>query len=774
MSDGTPLPRAARAAVLLALAALAVLAPVALHTRSGLRFLKYPVAAEHLLAGTLAPERLVDFSPLYLWLNVLAVRFLPEPAVALLGLQTLLAALAVGLLYVVLRRRVSGRLALLGCAGLLLNRNLLVHQSILEPEVLLLFLLMLVLVLIARPGGGSTFAAGIAGALALATRPSLLPVLAFVPVVFALGPPANVGSRTAHRRLGVRCAIFLLPLVLAVAATMVRSARATGDPLAPGMNPGTVFFEGNNPLSFGTSAVYPPVVAWLAQQPSSGSQPDYAHQIYRDIARASTGRQLSVREVNAYWQGRALAFMRDEPLRWLRLELGKLTLALHNVRLHDVATAWLIERELGLLPTLPFALVGALALVGLLIEASRWRTSLIFYVLFSSQLLVMLVFYVSARQRIALLPAACYFAVVALERLARPRRGWYLALVALLALCLVLPHPQLAELDYQRRHAFEAEAIASELRPAFAKDPPAWHLERAVALLAARPGVVDRQRPAYLPQEEQGIDARVLAAVEARGETSPSARFDHALASLAAGRPEAAEAELAALEAGGFTPYRLAMPITLATYRAQVARARGRGCDARAFLRQALEKAPGDPFALAERLVASGDPEDRRRLYAYWSRVDAEILLGRAWLAHGDARAALEHLRWAAAAAPALRSVQIDLAVALAGAGQRDEGVRHFLAEQAKSVDPIAHDPEVPKMFRAWLAEAPEPRRRLVTAQVLYAYGYLREALALLAPLEQQAAGRLGPRRANGATHPYDRDVLRQTRDLRRALAGSR
>lgn len=770
-----------RMTLVVAVVALAVLAAIALRTRAGLSFLKYPIAAEMVLDGSLARERTIDFSPLYLGLHVAATRFVSAPRVAISAAQTVLAAASVALLFVILRRRVSRRLALVGAAGLLFNRNLLVHQSILEPEIVLLFLVLVFLAWVARPGRWTAFGAGVAGALALATRPNLLPVLALVPVAYCFARP--IRSRLTHepepkngdpgrwRGVIVPSALFGLPIALAVGLLMLRSAEATGNPLAPTMNPGTVFFEGNNPLSFGTSAVYPPVVSLLAQQPSASREPDRAHQLYRDIARASTGEPLSVSQVNGYWRDRALAFIRAEPLRWLRLELGKMTLAFHSTRLHDVATAWLIERELGLLPSIPFALVGALALVGLLVEAPRWRRALLLYALLASQLATMLVFYVSARQRIVLLPAALYFAMVALERLGQPHRRLYGLLAILLGLCLVLPHPVLDELAHQRSRRFEAEARVRELQAAILREPPAWHREAATAWLATRPDRVPRQRAAFLPNEDVSVDEQILRSVISRNDLSAPGRFDRAIAERAAGRLVEAEATLAELEAEGFTPYRSVMSTDLATHRAWLAALGGDASAAEGHVRRALERSPGDPHALALQVALWGDEAAKQDLDAFWSRADVELLLGQAFLDLGKPEQAYEHLAWIARAAPTLRVAEVDLAATLGALGRHDEGARHYLRQHARSVDPIDRDPEIANLFRAWLAADPQPQRRLLTARILHAFGYSSEALRILEPLEAALIDEAAPEQSAGDSSRLAREVQREAATIRRALS---
>src|SRR5512143_2264181 len=94
-------PRDLRTAALVALAA-AVLFAVQILTipqDEASQFSKYPSAAIQWLNGTVAPERLVDYSPLYLWLHAAAQSFLAEPLRWVPALHILLLSAAASLLY---------------------------------------------------------------------------------------------------------------------------------------------------------------------------------------------------------------------------------------------------------------------------------------------------------------------------------------------------------------------------------------------------------------------------------------------------------------------------------------------------------------------------------------------------------------------------------------------------------------------------------------------------------------------------------------------------
>lgn len=698
-------------------------------------FRKYSLAAERFLSGELANERLMDFSPFYFHLAVAAERLLPHPEQALQVLQIVLVAIAAGWFYAVLSRRFGHRLAALAVLVLAFDRHLLIYERILEPEACLFFFLIGFLYFFERPERWAGWIAGGFAALGLATRPTFLPVFALVPLCLWWR-----GER--GRPLLRRAAAVVSPVAAMLVVLMLRAAAVTGDPLTPVMNPGTVFFEGNNPLSHGTSAIYPPITLLLAGHGSD--VPDSAHQHYRGVARADTGRELSVREVNVYWGGRAFAFLRATPDRALRLALAKLVRTFHSFRWHDVSVAW--EYDDGLwLPAVPFALIAALAISGGLFEARRWRASLLFYLFAAAQLGVMLVFYVSARQRLVLLPALLFFAAAAVERAGRmKRRGPFWGLIALVTLSLTLPNHLIRDELHRRRGRAQAGQHLAEVRAGKDREPPARLAELAVRAMASAPWWLDSMRPPYLPQEEAGIDERVAEALAERADPSFPGRFDRAVLALELGRIAEAEPLLAELVREGGTLYRGAVQSSEPLFYLGRAAALG-GDRARAvkLLERALERSPGDPFTLAELLALTGDERHLAPLVAYGSGLDARYLLGRALLVHARPREAAAAFAFVVRRLPELREGRIHLAAALGALGRYDEGVEHYLSAAEQRVAPIQLSPYVVALFRGWAAaHRDQPEVQMRAADVLYQHGRLREALALVEAVEPQA----GPR----------------------------
>lgn len=719
-------------------------------------FRKYGLAAEQWIRGELPTERLMDFSPLYFHLSVLLEKLFPQPESLLHGLQIALVAVAAAFFFLLLDRRLPRPLALLATGILVVDRHLLVYERVLEPEALMLFLLLAVLAGLDDGRGKAVAAAGAAAALALATRPTFLPLFLVAPAFLWLRdlpdgeePRDGGGIRIDWKRGSL---FFLAPVAVMFLALGLRSAAVTGDFRTPTMNPGTVFFEGNNPLSRGTSAIYPPVV--LNYVRNSGAIPDSAHQHYRTIARAAAGEELAIREVNAFWAGKATRFLRDEPRHFLRLLGSKLEMTFHGFRWHDIPTAWQYDLRLAF-PSLPFALLSALALLGSLFTAREWRRDLLFFALALNQTAVMLVFYVSARQRLALLPAVIFFAAVALGRFweARWRSLPMILLVLLMMLSLTIPGDAMRDELHRRRGYLETDQVLHQIREKSKTQPLAHHAELVAEAVATAPWWLDWLHPAFFPRDQGTLAERTAELLERRDRNGPfriSMDFDLAELHLRNGRLDAARELLVPLVEAEAVVYRGGrQPSSPEVLLARVEARQGREEKALEVLATGLERIPGDPFALAERVALSDDESDLQRLFSYLSPLDAQWILGRAYLEHGRFSKASAELGALLERQPEFRDARVFYAAALAGEGKLERGAREYLRAMETRLEPVLAGDSIADLFRGWSAQHPEhPETQIQAARVLHQLGFFREALDRFEALGDVPPEHEGPVRA--------------------------
>lgn len=711
-------------------------------------FGKYSGAASLLAEGQLSPERRIDFSPLYLELHRWAL-----PLEAGLGpaenffpwLQIGLLAFAVAAFAGAASRHLGRRGAYVFALLLACDRGVLTYVRMLEPEMVLLALLAAWIFFLDRDKHGprELLLAGLAAALAVATRPTFLPVFLVVVPLFLL---FRHGFRpaAAWRRASL---LFLLPVVLGSLLLAWRSWLITGDLRAPAMNPGTVFFEGHQPLSSGTSARYPPAVHLALRSDPGSTEPDVAHRIYRTIAREESGdAALSIRAVNDFWASRAWAFIQDQPGRALRQALRQLRYSLSSYTFHDVPQAGLLEQRLPAV-FVPSALLAAFALFGALLELGRLRERLLFYAIFAAQLGVMTLFYVSARQRLVLLPAVVFFALLGLRHLReRGARGLLMGLLlGLLALSLFLRDEVQNEDRFLKEQFSAALAWREELTSELTRGSDVATLaENICAALAQMPSRLEDLRLAGYPQDRETLEECVARRLHERLDTirdwaRPTLEFDLAQVEILNGRLDAAETLLEGLFRQGLQFRREGAGPSLPQYfLARIAFLRGDPAKARSHLEEALLAAPGEPFVLADLYALTGDGAHRRQLERYYSRLDADWLCGRALVFYGKAEA-IPPLAAVVQRLPKARRARLELAIALGASGRDAEALGQLLLAYQGPSEPAAQAARVlPLLERYSRQQDLDVRERLDLGTLFYQHGAYSRAAELLGPALQE------------------------------------
>jgi 4-amino-4-deoxy-L-arabinose transferase-like glycosyltransferase len=184
-------------------------------------------------------------------------------------------------------------------------------ETLLLP-VLLVFLVLLGFLLaflaIERRSALLAAASGLGFGLYAITRPN---VLVFLP--FAAWWMGSAARRAAPRRAALFVLLFAALCAAPPAAVTVRNRLVGHDWVFVSSQGGVNFYIGNNERSDGVEAVVPGTrLTWW------GGYEDTV-----DIAERAAGRTLKPSEVSAYWFGRAFAFIRESPGRWLGLTFRK-------------------------------------------------------------------------------------------------------------------------------------------------------------------------------------------------------------------------------------------------------------------------------------------------------------------------------------------------------------------------------------------------------------------------------------------------------------------
>jgi hypothetical protein len=393
-------------------------------------FTKYLVAVRD--PASIQKERALDYSPLYLALARLAVPLGAGEhggAHLLLDLQCLLFAGACAVVADAVRSLADERWGLAAGAAMAAYRPLLVYCGVLEPEILLTFLLAAAIWagIAARRAIDasrrrwvfSSAAAGCALGLAALDRPTSL-LLVPVWAVWVLDGRPLRSHRAGPLALAAAFSIVLSPVVL-------QRWRATGSALV--MDPGPVFYAGNGPEASDYPWFAPPeLVKRLEEEADHAKYSDYIHVGYRRVAAASLGHSVTPGESNRYWAGLAVEAIRHRPISELRRLGLKALLALSPYESHDLIDAEEIDRRLR--PALPWGLLLlAAGAPWLACVSARERRDLAGpLALAALTLAVQVATYSSARQRLPL--ALALFVALPVAGFELWRRGWRRLLAA--------------------------------------------------------------------------------------------------------------------------------------------------------------------------------------------------------------------------------------------------------------------------------------------------------------------------------------------------------
>ena len=279
------------------------------------------------------------------------------------------------------------------------------------------FLLALVFTLEA-PTRGRWFGAGLLLALLGLTRPNLL-LLAPVALVLLFA-----WSRKGRDLLEVArmAGLFVLGLVLLIAPITARNYVAAGGLVLISTNGAINFYTGNNPDADGYSPI-PAGIGW--------------ERTWFDALKAG---KETVSEQSSYWIQRGLSFWREQPGRAAALLLKKAYLYWNAYEIpNNLSYDW-GRAHSSVLRAVPltFGIVGPLCLLGMVLGGWRSRRAWTVTLFIVTQMVAVIIFFVSGRYRLPVVPAMCVlggFALVEVVRYVRARK-WSAVILSCVALAL--------------------------------------------------------------------------------------------------------------------------------------------------------------------------------------------------------------------------------------------------------------------------------------------------------------------------------------------------
>jgi tetratricopeptide (TPR) repeat protein len=201
---------------------------------------------------------------------------------------------------------------------------------------------------------------------------------------------------------------FVLPFLAGVAIVLlpvaIRNYAVGGGFYLTTSQFGSNLYIGNNPDADGS---------YMALRAGRGS-PEYERLDATELAEAASGRRLTPAEVSRYWTRRALQYVQSDPADWFELLGRKAWLLANSTEIIDTEAqeshseySWPL-RFLG--PVAHFGVLLPLAVVGAFVLWPRRRQLWPLYALTAAYAATLILFFVVARYRLALVPMVTLFA----------------------------------------------------------------------------------------------------------------------------------------------------------------------------------------------------------------------------------------------------------------------------------------------------------------------------------------------------------------------------
>lgn len=701
-------------------------------------FNKYLLFASQYSRGVAAPERIIDFSPLYLYINAFLQKLFNDPGPVLLWIQFAVSALSSALFFVILRRFFTTTVSITGTVFFLLNRSVLLYSGINEPEIFLTLFILCFVFCTFRESSLMAAVSGLFLAFCLMIRLNLLPLVLITPIIY----------RFIHNKNGFvrKCILFSVPVIIAIIGLSIRNYSTIGTFSPVVMNPGTVFFEGNNPVANGRTVVYPPMVDNCIDELQNESDP--AHALYRIIPRRITGKNLSIAQVNAYWSNKAKNFIIDHPFIWIRQLIIKIYGFFHNSRWHDIETV--IANDLLLqksfLPTIPFALISVLSLIGISISFGNWRKLIVLYGVFVSQIAVMVLTYSSDRQRVSVIFIFIFFACAAIDFLIKKSTNPSVKITTVIIAFFLLPffyakNESMMDGLYQRKQFSLAQGIINETIDSRARGNLQAASNNNILSYLHIPYLVEsRLSGLRFPPDGFGMQA-VAAAKRIYSENpSPGSQLDLLTIYLEHDNTGPAKVLVNDLikkdrrfcrnSSQSSQPY---------FYAACIQEKNGNPDSVLYYLKRALSRNPGDPWILSHLAVHTGEQIYKERIARYFNEIDAAYFIGQASLANKKFEAAVQNFSYVTTIMPEYRDGFIYYAFALSGLQRYSEAAQSYIRAMQIRTEPIFKEKESIGIFRGWVAQEPENvQAKRFLASILADFGYYDESIIELGELKAQ------------------------------------
>jgi tetratricopeptide (TPR) repeat protein len=251
------------------------------------------------------------------------------------------------------------------------------------------------------------FLAGFVLGLSAITRPN---ILVFVPFVLLwLGLKFWKENKNRMIMSGI---FFFLGMILVISPVAIRNWVVGKDFVLISSQGGINFFIGNHLGADGKTAKAAPV-----SLPLEGYKDNVWVTSIR-FAEESTGKKLKPSEISNFWYKQGFRFIQTYPLKFLQLLGKKLYCFWNSYEIESNQNLYFFSRWSSLLRLLlwswvlcfPFGIISPLSILGMILNAKYWKKLFLIYAFILSYMLSVVMFFVTSRFRLPVVPFLIIFA----------------------------------------------------------------------------------------------------------------------------------------------------------------------------------------------------------------------------------------------------------------------------------------------------------------------------------------------------------------------------
>jgi tetratricopeptide (TPR) repeat protein len=262
--------------------------------------------------------------------------------------------------------------------------------------------------------------AGMVLGLSAITRPN---ILVFVPFVL-LWIGLELWKENKKRIIGSG-AFVLLGMILVISPVTFRNWMVGQDFVLISSQGGINFFIGNNLESDGKSAAAAPGI--------------FPYDVYKDniwltsikLSEQNLGRKLKPSEISNFWFKQGFHFIKTHPLKYLQLLSKKFYFFWNSYEIESNKDLYFFSRWSSLLRLLlwdrvvgfPFGIICPLAIWGMILNVKFWKKYFLIYAFVFSYMFSVILFFVTSRFRLPVIPFLIIFASFSIYGLAKKIRN---------------------------------------------------------------------------------------------------------------------------------------------------------------------------------------------------------------------------------------------------------------------------------------------------------------------------------------------------------------